>query len=125
MPGISPKLPLISSKEEGGFILNKTMKSTVSQNLKHLLLTNPGEKIFDSRFGCGLKRFIFEQFDSVGGDGIVSKINQQVAAYMPYVNLDKIDLKKVEENYAVHVLINYSVPSLSIRDVLSLNIIRN
>lgn len=125
MPGISPRLPLISSKEEGGYILNKTMKGTVGQNLKHLLLTSPGEKIFDSRFGCGLKQFLFEQFDSVGADGVISKISQQVAAYMPYVNLDKIELKKIQEESAIYVSINYSVPSLSIRDILTLNIIRN
>lgn len=32
----------------------------IEQALRHLLLTEPGERIGRSRYGCGLRRFLFE-----------------------------------------------------------------
>ena len=35
------------------------LKEVVEQNLKMVLLTNPGEKIFNLEFGVGLRRYLF------------------------------------------------------------------
>ena len=42
MAGISVKLPLFVSEFDGPYALNKTLKDTVKQNFKMLLLTIPG-----------------------------------------------------------------------------------
>ena len=125
MPGISPKLPLISSRDDSGYSLNKTMSATVRQNLKHLLLTNPGEKVFDSRFGCGLKSFLFKQFSSGAEEEIVSKITQQISRYMAYVAIERLNVTLAEDENKLFVAVYYSVPSLSISDTLTLDIVRN
>jgi len=125
MPGISPRLPLISSREDGGYVLNKTMGSVISQNLKHLLLTNPGEKVFDIKFGCGLKSFLFNQDDSVARQELIGVINQQVARYMPYLNILNINTDFLADENKLFLAINYSVPSLSINNIITLDIVRN
>ena len=58
--GLSPKLPLQLDSMMGSYALNKTDKGVIKQNFKNLLLTNPGERIMDVRFGVGLSRFLFE-----------------------------------------------------------------
>jgi phage baseplate assembly protein W len=125
MPGISPRLPLVNSREDGGYVLNKTMKSSVSQNLKNLLLTNQGEKVFDASFGCGLKNILFEQFSSDAEEKAISRIADQVQRYMPYVTLGKIKFSRSEDENKIFLEINYSVNSLSISDTLGLDIIRS
>ena len=61
MSGISPKLPLVANSEDGHYGLTKTFLEATKQNFKHLLLTIPGEKVFDVNFGVGLNQFLFEQ----------------------------------------------------------------
>ena len=66
--GLSPKLPLTYDESEG-YRMNKKFAEMVLQNLKMLLLTNPGERIMEPDFGVGLKRYLFEQnIDAVHGD---------------------------------------------------------
>ena len=59
MSGIGPKLPL-NQMTEGGFDLTKTIAENVQQNLKNLILTNPGERIMNPDFGVGLRNYLFE-----------------------------------------------------------------
>ena len=59
--GLSPKLPLQMDQRVGSYQLNRTYLEMINQNFKNLLLTNPGERIMDTRFGVGLSMFLFEQ----------------------------------------------------------------
>jgi phage baseplate assembly protein W len=123
MSGISPKLPLTEDKTSIGYALNKNLKQVIKQNLKHLLLTNPGEKVFDIDFGVGVRRFLFEQNSSAFDEQISSKINQQVNKYMPFININKITILKNTDFNNSSVSIFYSVPSISINDILSIDIL--
>jgi phage baseplate assembly protein W len=60
MAGLSPKLPLAPDNQDG-YALNRTYFEMVQQNLKHIILTNPGERIMDPLFGVGIKKYLFEQ----------------------------------------------------------------
>ena len=87
MSGISPKLPLANNKVDGAYELNKTVKESVKQNLKNLLLTNPGERIMDPLFGLGLNKYLFEGFSSFLPGNIKSDMLFQVDKYMPFVEI--------------------------------------
>ena len=39
----------------------KTINEVAKQNFRMLLLTEPGERVWDANYGIGLKRFLFEQ----------------------------------------------------------------
>lgn len=87
MSGISPKLPLANNKVDGAYELNKTIKQSVNQNLKNLILTNPGERIMDPLFGVGLSKYLFESFSSFLPGNIESDMSFQVDKYMPFVEI--------------------------------------
>lgn len=53
----------VSRNSIDGFTMLKDFNRVVKQNLKMLLLTNPGERVMIPSFGVGLKRMIFENFD--------------------------------------------------------------
>ena len=91
MKGISPKLPLTRDTEEG-YTLNHTYLEVIKQNLKNLILTNPGERIMDINFGVGLQRFLFEQNGVNTYSHIASTIREQVDIYMPQVEVNDVKI---------------------------------
>ena len=48
MAGLSPKLPLTLDPADG-YALNKDLKELSRQNMKMLILTNPGERIINKK----------------------------------------------------------------------------
>ena len=124
MPGISPKLPLALDKVDLAYKNNKTLRESIQQNLKHLVLTNPGEKTMDSRFGVGLKQFLFENFSSTIAENISSAIRTQIRRYMSFINVIEIRVSNDQDTNKLFVSIRYNVPNLSIDSILSLDIPR-
>jgi phage baseplate assembly protein W len=120
--GLAPLLPLTFSKE-GPYNLITELKDLVKQNFKNLILTEPGERIMDNNFGVGLKQYLFENITVALQQDISQNIRQQKAKYMPYVNIDNIEFENDQNapNY-LGISIYYSIPSLSIEDVLSVAI---
>ena len=53
------RFPLDHSPE-GFFYKTKTVLEQSKANLQNLLLTTPGERIFQPNLGIGLRRFLFE-----------------------------------------------------------------
>ena len=86
MAGISPKLPIKRDKEDG-YALTKSYLEMITQNLKNLILTVPGERMMDPDFGAGIKRFLFEQHNTITYANIYSRIDQQAQIYMPFITI--------------------------------------
>ncbi len=122
MPAFSPKLPLERDRVYG-YAMNEKLKDVVTQNLKMLLLTSPGERVMDPEFGAGLRRQLFKMKVQGLETDIRGIIYQQVNKYMPYVEIPSIEFADVPENpHALVVVIHYIVPSLSLKDVIDINI---
>lgn len=58
-PTYAPKLPIEIGKS-GDFEYISDALENIRQNLKMIILTNPGEKILDPAFGLGIRRYLFE-----------------------------------------------------------------
>ena len=124
MQGFSVKLPLTYDKsEDGPYALNKNLIETVKQNLKMLVLTNPGERIMDSNFGVGLSRLLFEQDTEELRERLQQRISSQIAKYLNYINVQEINISPVDSNEENTLFINikYSIPSLRVNDELNIN----
>lgn len=120
--GITTKLPLRQTRDEG-FILIKTTPDLIQQNLKNLLLTNPGERIFDKAFGVGMKRFLFEQGIDNTNERIKTKIRQQVKKYMPFINIQDISFAPVNQApNVIYIEIRYVITPLNQANIFRLEI---
>jgi len=121
MNGYSPQLPLRLDKTDGAYALNQTLKETVRQNFKMLILTNPGEKVMDPNFGVGLRRLLFENDDNNLRSKIVDNINSQTKKYLNFINILDISINEpnTNDNNALYVLILYRISGFSDSDVLS------
>ena len=124
MPGISPKLPLGYHKNDVGYELNKNLKDSVQQNLKNLLLTNQGERVFDIKFGASLRSFLFELSNDSIRSAITERINSQIQEYMPFINVDELQIDLDPDNNKLSISLAYTITTLNLADTLSLEISR-
>ena len=90
--GISVALPLSYDQADGPYRLNKNLEDVVKQNLKNLILTNPGERIMLPEYGAGVRRLLFEPLSGATLEKISDAINSSVNAFMSFVEIEKITL---------------------------------
>jgi len=124
MKGFSPKLPLVNDKLDGPYSLNKDIKELTKQNLKMLILTNPGERIMIPTFGVGIKQFLFSLDIPETRNQLSKKIYEQVQRYLPYIKVTELDFSSPNsnDNNTLYVSIKYNIDYLAINDELNIQI---
>ena len=122
MSSVAVGLPL-AIDSINGFRMIKDIKTMVKQNLKMLLLTNPGERVMEPDFGAGINRYLFEYFtDSTYAD-IDTKVREQVAIYMPALKIGRIAFDVSDQDASkLGFSIEYSVPNIGLKDLLEFTI---
>jgi len=120
--GIGPRLPLAYDKKHGPYGLIADPKEEIKQNLIHLLLTNPGERVMDSNFGVGLRTFLFENFTPDTRSDIEGRVRSQVGRYLSSVRITSIRSQFDEAKNLLYLRLEFFIPALGIADTLDLNI---
>ena len=119
--GLGPSLPLSLDRGDG-IKMHKDIQALAKQNLKNLVLTNPGERVMISAFGVGLIRRLFEPMtESVLAD-VSESIFQQVYDYLPYLDIEDVsfDVRKADQNI-IGVKIFYKIIPIGVTDNLTLS----
>jgi|TARA_A100001515_G_scaffold86161_1_gene68448 phage baseplate assembly protein W len=96
--GIAPRLPLVFDNVFGPYGLITDFETLAKQNLKMLVLTNPGERMMDTQFGVGLRKYLFEQNAGSTYSDIQTRIRNQVQRYLPFIGIKRIDFSVPEGN---------------------------
>ena len=122
MSSLAVKLPLMYSQENGYMMIKSTLPM-IKQNLKMLLLTNPGGRVMIPSFGVGMRTYLFENFDETTYAKIRVKVNQQAKIFMPYITIHSVQfVPKDIDSGRLSMIIKYVIPSLRSQDVLSFNV---
>ena len=127
MAGLSPKLPLNRTNEDGFYGLNKKYTEMIQQNLKNLILTAPGERVMDPEFGVGLRNFLFEQDIEETRMELFGKVNEQINTYMPFIQINDLIIENQDinpslpDNY-LYFAIEYEVIPLGEVNLLELDL---
>ena len=124
MQGIGPLLPLSIDSRHGTYSLITDYHTEIKQNFKNLVLTNPGERIMNSDFGVGLRRYLFENRPDVTYQ-IESRLYDQVGKDMPYIVIesvlfdttDELGVDLIDRNM-LSVQITFSVPTMNFESTL-------
>ena len=99
------RFPLDHSPE-GFFYRTKTVLEQSKANLRNLLLTTPGERIFQPSFGSRLKNIVFEQ-----GQDIPNRVEESIRTatdtFLPYINI--INVFTIQEQNQVNIQVEFSV----------------
>ena len=80
----------------------------------------------DTRFGAGIRKFLFENRTEELNFRITSAIEQQVKLYMPFIVVSEILFLEEDDIPAdpntLEMVINYSIPDLNAADFLEISI---
>jgi phage baseplate assembly protein W len=120
---IGVEFPLINSGKNIGFDLfqEDEISKAVKFNLKNIILTTPGERIWDTSFGVGIKNLLFEQKDFGTIDKYTGIIVGQIESYAPYITLESVDIEDSNEN-TIKINIKYQINRTEISDFFELEI---
>tara|TARA_R110002020_G_scaffold116757_1_gene267415 strand:- start:817 stop:1185 length:369 start_codon:yes stop_codon:yes gene_type:complete len=122
MSSFSVALPLTKDSTDG-FRMNKSLKSLTRQNLKMLILTNPGERVMEPTFGAGIRTILFENFNTGVQAEIARRIREQVQIYMPAIKINAINFDATNQDRNIlGIVINYSIPKIGMTDLLKFTI---
>lgn len=85
------------------FFTIKQDSALYAEELKRLLMTNPGERVGQPYFGVGLRKMLFELADETSADVVKSNITEQVEDYMPVITLTRIETEIVNNSLFVNI----------------------
>lgn len=122
MSSLGVKLPLTLDGTDG-FGMIKTIRQMVKQNLKMIILTNPGERIMEPEFGVGIKQYLFQNFSDNVYAEIDNKIREQISIYMPNVSIREVNFYSIEpDSNKVSFRLTYSIPAIAVNDLIEFTI---
>ena len=120
------KFPLVKSGKNIGFetLTEEELTEVVKFNIKNIILTNPGEKTWDSDFGAGAMGFLFEQATQSLLLDLRTRIVTQLRLYAPYVNLLKLNVSYNDE-HTLLISMKYEITINEVIDTMEIEITDN
>ena len=118
-------LPMFFSKNSFTRDINlKKALSSIRESVKNIVLTNSGERPFDSDFGASIYRLLFESvFDAVESFSFKVQLTNTIHRYEPRVSVDEV-LISYDTNNRIDITIEYSINSLHTTDKLTISLER-
>ena len=98
-----------SDGSEGWFSSTTTTFKAIRNNIKSLLLTNRGERIMQPSLGLNLRKYLFEPLTNDTIATIETEIYQTIEFWLPFVNIDELNITMGEESDIGRNTINISV----------------
>tara|TARA_A100001011_G_C14319695_1_gene849912 strand:+ start:1077 stop:1565 length:489 start_codon:yes stop_codon:yes gene_type:complete len=121
--GIKTPLEFSRKNQDSLFSMHYKVIDQIHDNLRNLLLTNPGERLGRHDYGAGLREMTMEMISSENYEhAVMMRIKNTVDIYMPFIDLDSFGIDDIVSTpyelqggmSKVTVTISYNVPKLSI-----------
>jgi hypothetical protein len=109
--GLSIALPLSLDEKDGPYKSNMTLDEVAQQNIKMIVLTNPGERVMVPDFGVGIRNYLFEQETPFLVSKIRTRIGTQVEKYAPFIKIRELNISIDSDSGFLSVQIKYAVPA--------------
>lgn len=94
--------------------------TATKSNLRLILSTELNSLFGDPEYGCGLKKFLFEQNTPIVHDLIIDKIYDTIRIYIPQLLCRRTDINLIKDKNNVYVeltatnLIDYTINNYTI-----------
>ena len=84
-------------------------EAAIKQSITNLLLTNPGERLFDSQIGSGISKLLFGQLDFAVAGLVADEIKRTLSKYEPRISLEAIEVTPDFDNNAFEARIEFTI----------------
>ena len=106
--GIDFPLGLVSGGD-GYFATTKTTIDAIKTNIRLLLQTNQGERLFQPNLGMNLKQLLFEQMTEETTIQIENDIVDVFQRWLPFVDLKNIEVNTRDDLGQVNINIEFNI----------------
>lgn len=93
----------------GWFASTKTTVEAVKNNIRNLLLTNRGERVFQPNLGLGLRQFLFEQITPDTIIAIQNDIRDTLSLWLPFVVIENIIVNQQDDFNRIDVKLEFRI----------------
>jgi len=102
------------------FKSNYLTRDAIRNNLINFFSTDPGERVFNPFFGSGLKKYVFENLDSVTNDFIKKLVVDETNKYFPFVSVAQVTTIISEDTNSIKINLKYQVINNGIQDEINI-----
>jgi phage baseplate assembly protein W len=106
---IAVGITLPFGKNSGLFNLSYTTEEQAISNLKNLLLTRKGERVFQPNFGSSIPSLLFEQMNSGLETDLDQSLRDDIGFWLPYIVIDSIDISADFDRNRVAIQLSFRV----------------
>ena len=106
--GIDFPLGLVSGGD-GYFATTKTTIDAIKTNIRLLLQTNQGERLFQPNLGMNLKQLLFEQASDETTIQIENNIVDVFERWLPFVQLQNIGINRRDDINQININIEFNI----------------
>jgi len=100
-------------------LIGRSNEEAIKQAVKNLVLTTPGEKFFNPRFGSRVSQLLFEQLDPFLVDSIRSEILNTIRNYERRVNVTDIKCIPDYDSNSINVKLEYQIIGLPLVETIT------
>tara|TARA_R100000005_G_C4980877_1_gene190668 strand:+ start:175 stop:645 length:471 start_codon:yes stop_codon:yes gene_type:complete len=94
---------------DGYFKTTKTTVDSIKNNIRLLLQTNTGERVFQPALGMNLRQLLFEPLDENLTIQIENNIVDTFERWLPFVELKDIKIERRDELNQVNINIDFNI----------------
>jgi phage baseplate assembly protein W len=108
-PDVAVGIKLPFGKPNGLFSQSYTTEEQAVSNLKNLLLTRKGERVFQPEFGSNVYSLLFENIDINIESKMADILTEDINFWLPYIVIDNIDVDSNQDRNSVRIELRFRV----------------
>ena len=97
-----------------GDLIALSNENAIARAVRNIVLTSPGEKLFDPDFGSSVSEILFENVDDITAVSIQDEIRNCLNNYEPRVDLVNVDVNPNFDENQFDVKITYKIVGIDI-----------
>ena len=97
-----------------GDLITLSNENAIARSVRNIVLTSPGEKIFDPDFGSNIGEILFENIDEITAISIQEEIENSLQNYEPRVELIDVNVKPDYDLHQFDVVISYRIVGIDV-----------
>ena len=97
-----------------GDLITLKNENAIARAVRNIVLTTPGEKLFDPDFGSSVSEILFENVDDITAVSIEDEIKSSLKNYEPRVELINVNVNPNFDANQFDVIISYRIVGIDI-----------
>jgi phage baseplate assembly protein W len=102
------------------FVPTYQTRDQIKANLVNYLLTNRGERVFNSNFGADLRNLLFENISNTTTEDLRERIQNDISLYFPEVQVRQIIFDNIPDTNTINFTLTYEVVLFGIEESVNI-----